>query len=98
MSGIVPEAGRWSVLDQELARRVKLVGFDVDGVLTDGTVFMGLVAHHPLEFKRFYVPDGLGIKLLKAAGLPVVFVSARASEATETRAQELEVDELLEVA
>jgi 3-deoxy-D-manno-octulosonate 8-phosphate phosphatase (KDO 8-P phosphatase) len=86
------------VLDQELARRVKIVGLDVDGVLTDGSVFLGLVANHPLEFKRFFIPDGLGVKLLQSAGLPVVLVSGRASEATEARAQELEVDELLEVA
>jgi len=79
------------VLDKELTQRVKLVAFDVDGVLTDGGVFIGLVAHHLLEFKQFFVPDG-------TAGLPVLFVSARESEATEARAEELEVDELIQVA
>jgi len=86
------------VLDKSLARRVKLVAFDVDGVLTDGGVFIGLVAHHLLEFKQFFVPDGLGITLLRAAGLPVLFVSARESESTEARAEELKIDELLQVA
>ncbi len=86
------------MLDKELAQRVKLVAFDVDGVLTDGGVFIGLVAHHLLEFKQFFVPDGLGIKLLRTAGMPVLFVSARESEATEARAEELEVDELIQVA
>lgn len=86
------------MLDQEAARRVKVVGLDVDGVLTDGMVYIGLVAHQSLEFKRFFIPDGLGIKLLRAAGLPVVLVSARPSEASQARAEELEVDELLEVA
>jgi 3-deoxy-D-manno-octulosonate 8-phosphate phosphatase (KDO 8-P phosphatase) len=86
------------VLEQDVARRIKLVGLDVDGVLTDGTVFLGLVANQPLEFKRFFVPDGLAIKLLRTAGLPVVLVSGRASEATQARAAELEVDDLIEVA
>jgi 3-deoxy-D-manno-octulosonate 8-phosphate phosphatase (KDO 8-P phosphatase) len=86
------------VLDKAMARRIKLVALDVDGVLTDGGIYLGLVAHHPLEFKRFHVQDGLGVKLLRTVGLPVVLVSGRASEATEARAQEMEVDELLEVA
>lgn len=85
------------MLDQNVARRIKLVGLDVDGVLTDGSVFLGLVANQPLEFKRFFVPDGLGIKLLRAVGLPVVLVSSRASEASQARATELQVDALLEV-
>lgn len=87
-----------SGLDPALARRVRLVGLDVDGVLTDGGVYLGLVAHHPLEFKRFHVQDGLGVKLLRTVGLPVVLVSGRASEATEARAQEMEVDELVQEA
>jgi 3-deoxy-D-manno-octulosonate 8-phosphate phosphatase (KDO 8-P phosphatase) len=86
------------VFERDAAHRVRVVGLDVDGVLTDGSVFLGLVANQPLEFKRFFVPDGLGIKLLRAAGLPVVLVSARASEASQARATELQVDELLEVA
>src|SRR5437867_10538285 len=94
--GSVP--GRWSVLDQALARRIKLVGLDVDGVLTDGGIYLGLVANHALEFKRFHVQDGLGVKVLRTVGLPVVLVSGRASEATQVRAKEMEVDELLEVA
>jgi len=86
------------VLDRALARRIKVVGLDVDGVFTDGGVYIGLVAHHPLEFKRFHVQDGLGVKLLRTAGLPVILVSGRASEASEARATEMEVDELIEVA
>jgi len=86
------------VLEQAAARRIKVVGFDVDGVFTDGGVYIGLVANHPLEFKRFHTQDGLGVKLLRAAGLPVILVSGRASEASEVRAKEMEVDELIEVA
>ncbi len=81
-----------------LAKRIKLIGLDVDGVLTDGGLYIGLVANHPLEFKRFHVLDGLGVKLLRTVGLPVVLVSGRESEATEARAKEMEVDDLLQVA
>ena len=73
------------MLEQAAARRIKVVGFDVDGVFTDGGVYIGLVANHPLEFKRFHTQDGLGVKLLRAA------------EASEVRAKEMEVDELIEV-
>jgi 3-deoxy-D-manno-octulosonate 8-phosphate phosphatase (KDO 8-P phosphatase) len=84
------------VLDAALARRLKLVGFDVDGVLTDGGVYLGQTADHPVELKRFHIQDGLGIKFLRQAGLAVVFVSARRSEATELRARELKADEVVQ--
>ena len=87
-----------TALSAALAKRLKVVGLDVDGVLTDGGVYMGLVASHPLEFKRFDVQDGFGIKLLRSVGLAVILVSARSSEASEVRAQELEVEALLQVA
>jgi len=84
------------MLDATLARRLKLVGFDVDGVLTDGGVYIGRAGDHAVEFKRFDVQDGLGIKLLRDAGIIVVWVSARRSDATELRARELKVDELVQ--
>jgi 3-deoxy-D-manno-octulosonate 8-phosphate phosphatase (KDO 8-P phosphatase) len=85
-------------LPSALAKRIKLVGLDVDGVFTDGGIYIGLVANQPLEFKRFHVLDGLGVKLLRTVGLPVVLLSGRESEASEARAKEMEVDELLQVA
>jgi len=84
------------MIDATLARRLKLVGFDVDGVLTDGGVYIGRAGDHAVEFKRFDVQDGLGIKLLRDAGILVVWVSARRSDATELRARELKVDELVQ--
>jgi 3-deoxy-D-manno-octulosonate 8-phosphate phosphatase (KDO 8-P phosphatase) len=84
------------MIDAAVARRLKLVGFDVDGVLTDGGVYIGQAADHPVELKRFHIQDGLGIKLLRQAGLIVVFASARRSEATELRARELKVDDLVQ--
>lgn len=80
-----------------IARRVRLLGLDVDGVLTDNGVYIGPVAGARVELKRFDIQDGLGLILLKTAGLPVVWISGRSSEATALRAAELRVEELLQV-
>ena len=84
------------MIDAGLARRIAVVGFDVDGVLTDGGVYLGLVADHAAEFKRFHVPDGLGLKMLQWAGLQVVIVSGRVSEATTLRARELGIPDVIQ--
>lgn len=84
------------MLDRALARQLKLVGFDVDGVLTDNGIYLGTVGDHPVELKRFHIQDGVGLRMLKEAGLAVVFASARRSEATEQRGRELKVDEVLQ--
>jgi 3-deoxy-D-manno-octulosonate 8-phosphate phosphatase (KDO 8-P phosphatase) len=86
-----------STLDSALARRVRLLGLDVDGVLTDNGVYIGPVGGDRVEFKRFDIQDGLGLILLRTAGLPVVWLSGRTSEATTLRAAELRVEEVLQV-
>jgi 3-deoxy-D-manno-octulosonate 8-phosphate phosphatase (KDO 8-P phosphatase) len=78
-------------LKRKLAR-VKLFLCDVDGVLTDGSVFIG----GEREFKRFNIRDGLGLVLARRAGLKVGWVSARPSLATKLRAQELKIHFLIE--
>jgi 3-deoxy-D-manno-octulosonate 8-phosphate phosphatase (KDO 8-P phosphatase) len=78
-------------LKKKLAR-VKLFLCDVDGVLTDGSVFIG----GEREFKRFNIRDGLGLVLLRRAGLKVGWVSARPSPATKLRAKELKIHFLVE--
>ena len=70
---------------------------DVDGVLTDNGIWIGPVGGERVELKRFDIQDGLGLRLLRTAGIPVVWLSGRHSEATALRAEELEVDELLQV-
>lgn len=80
------------------AGRVRLLGLDVDGVLTDNGVYIGPIAGDRVELKRFDIQDGLGLILLRTAGLPVVWLSGRHSEATALRAAELRVEELLQVA
>lgn len=84
------------MLDAPLAGRIRLVGFDVDGVLTDGGVYLGLVADHPAEYKRFHVPDGLGLKMLQWAGIHVALVSGRVSDATAIRARELGIEDVVQ--
>ena len=84
------------MIDPALARRITLVGFDVDGVMTDGGVYVGRVADHAVELKRFDIQDGIGVRLLRMAGLTVVLVSGRVSEATALRARELQVDEVIQ--
>jgi 3-deoxy-D-manno-octulosonate 8-phosphate phosphatase (KDO 8-P phosphatase) len=84
------------MLDPAVARRLKLVGFDVDGVLTDNGIYVGMVGDHPVEFKRFHIQDGLGVRMLRSAGLAVVWLSGRESAATALRARELEVDEVIQ--
>lgn len=84
------------MIDSALARRIRLVGFDVDGVMTDGGIYVGRVTDHAVELKRFSIQDGLGLLLLRMAGVQVVLVSGRQSEATAIRARELQVDELIQ--
>jgi len=74
------------------AARVKLFLCDVDGVLTDGSIFIG----GEREFKRFNIRDGLGLVLARRAGLKVGWVSARPSLATKLRADELKIDFLVQ--
>src|SRR5256886_15089546 len=84
------------MLDAAVARRLKLVGFDVDGVLTDNGIYVGTVGDHPVEFKRLHVQDRLGVRLLRTAGLLVVWLSGRESNTTMLRARELADDEVIQ--
>ena len=72
----------------ERARRVRLLLFDVDGVLTDGTI---LVHADGRESKQFDIRDGTGIVLAERGGLRVGLLSARHSAATAERASQLRI-------
>ena len=85
-------------IDAARAARVRMVALDVDGVLTDNGIWLGPIAGERVELKRFDIQDGLGMRLLHTAGVPVLWVSGRRSEATVLRAEELGVDEVLQVA
>jgi 3-deoxy-D-manno-octulosonate 8-phosphate phosphatase (KDO 8-P phosphatase) len=78
----------------EIASRIKLVVFDVDGVLTDGGVYLGATdSGERVELKRFEITDGLGIRLLQDAGIAVAIVTGRESHAVRLRADELRITE-----
>ena len=70
------------------ADNVKLMVFDVDGVLTDGKLVW---QSDGFDAKSFHVKDGLGISLLRKARIEVAFISGRQSSAVDLRAKELGV-------
>ncbi len=69
-------------------KAIELLVLDVDGVLTDGRVF---IHSDGGESKGFNILDGHGIRMWQRAGLKVALLSGRASQATTRRAQELEI-------
>jgi 3-deoxy-D-manno-octulosonate 8-phosphate phosphatase (KDO 8-P phosphatase) len=86
--------GAATTLHPATARRIRLVGIDVDGVLTDGGIYLGAVDGTPLEFKRYDIQDGLGIYFLRKAGIRVAIITGRVSESVRLRAAELGIDDV----
>jgi 3-deoxy-D-manno-octulosonate 8-phosphate phosphatase (KDO 8-P phosphatase) len=70
------------------ARAIRLAIFDVDGVMTDGTLFIGSQGE---LFKAFNILDGHGVKMLQSAGIAAAIISGRTSEAVARRAAELSI-------
>ena len=83
-------------ISPDLAARIKLVGFDVDGVLTEGGIFLGSVGGERLELKRYDIQDGLGIHLLKTCGVRVAIITGRESESVRLRAEELGIEDCVQ--
>lgn len=75
------------------AARIKLVVFDVDGVLTDGRLYYGAGGE---ELKVFHVQDGQGIKRLQKAGVQVAVISGRDSAAVTRRMQDLGLEHVFQ--
>lgn len=71
------------------AAKVRLVIFDVDGVLTDGGVYMGEKGE---LYKPFFVRDGLAIALLHRVGIKTAIITGRESAITSARVRELKID------
>ena len=82
------------MIDRALAQRIRMVGLDVDGVLTDGGLYLGDVNGAHVELKRYDIQDGLGVRFLRDAGIRVCLVTGRVSESVRIRAKELEVDDV----
>jgi 3-deoxy-D-manno-octulosonate 8-phosphate phosphatase (KDO 8-P phosphatase) len=79
------------VTDQEIRRRaaaIKLVLLDVDGVLTDGKLYLG---KDGAEMRAFYVRDGLAIRLGQSVGMEFGILSGRDSPLVDQRAAELKI-------
>jgi 3-deoxy-D-manno-octulosonate 8-phosphate phosphatase (KDO 8-P phosphatase) len=71
------------------AARIKLLIFDVDGVLTDGSLFLG---DDGQEYKAFHSQDGHGIKMLQRNGVRCAIITGRTSKVVEYRMRNLGID------
>ena len=72
------------ILDK--AAKIKLLVFDVDGVLTDGSLIVG---DDGQEYKAFFSKDGLGMKMLQQTGVKIAVITARTSDVVIHRMQNL---------
>ena len=70
------------------ARRVRLLSCDVDGVLTDGRIYVDDQGH---EFKAFCARDGVAMNMLARAGIVVAWITGSAAPAVTHRAQQLRI-------
>ena len=75
------------------ARGVRLAIFDVDGVMTDGTLWIGARGE---AMKAFNIQDGNGLKLLQKAGIDTAIISGRKSAAVARRAKELAIAHVIQ--
>ena len=75
------------------AHRIRLAIFDVDGVLTDGTLYL---SERGEEMKAFNILDGLGLKMLSATGIITALLSGRKSKVVAMRAKELGILHVLQ--
>jgi 3-deoxy-D-manno-octulosonate 8-phosphate phosphatase (KDO 8-P phosphatase) len=93
---LVPTSATKAALNPEQAnlglparlKRITLFLCDVDGILTDGGIYMGSES----EVKRFNIVDGLGMRFLQSQGIKVGWISNRPSYATTQRARDLKID------
>jgi 3-deoxy-D-manno-octulosonate 8-phosphate phosphatase (KDO 8-P phosphatase) len=84
------------VIAPAAAKRVKLVVLDVDGVLTDAGYYLGDVEGAPAEFLRYDIQDGVGLMLLRQAGIKLAVITGRESESVRLRAAQLSIDALVQ--
>ena len=87
------KSGETDSLDTEYPANLRLVGFDVDGVFTDGRFYL---SDDGVESKAFLTQDGFGIRRLLNAGVEVVVISGRQSVAVERRMAELGVKHVVQ--
>ena len=80
------------MLDYQVCKNIKMVLLDVDGVMTDGSIYINQEGEF---FKSFNVKDGLAIELLRSHNILVGVISGKASLALDTRCQQLGFDEII---
>ena len=76
-----------------LAKPVKAIIFDVDGVLTDGGLYR---SDDGQEFKRFHASDGLGMKMLASTGIAIAIITGRESNVVRHRCKELNITHFIQ--
>ena len=75
------------------ARKIELLAFDVDGVLTDGGLYFD---HDGRESKRFHAQDGHGIKILQSIDIEIMIISGRSSKCVTQRGNELGIKRIIQ--
>ena len=74
-----------------IAKKIKFFACDIDGVMTDGGI---ILSKYQGEYKRFDVQDGMGITMIRKAGLKTGIITGRVSDVVRKRAEELNFDEI----
>jgi 3-deoxy-D-manno-octulosonate 8-phosphate phosphatase (KDO 8-P phosphatase) len=86
---------------QDRARRIKIILFDVDGVLTDGTIWIipvpvvgpdGTITSKMVEAKGYSAHDGAGVTLARLGGMKLGIITKRISETVALRARDLKLE------
>ncbi len=72
----------------EKAKKIKCVICDIDGVLTDGLIY---IDNHSNELKAFHIQDGFGLKLLMSAGIEVAIITGSVNAVIEHRMKQLDI-------
>ena len=79
---------KWLLARKKL-KTIQLVIFDIDGVMTDGSLY---IDNNGYQLKRFNVKDGLGIRILQHCNIKIAIISGGKSGAAEQRAKDLDID------
>jgi 3-deoxy-D-manno-octulosonate 8-phosphate phosphatase (KDO 8-P phosphatase) len=88
-----PSMEKQSAQLQDKLKRITLLVLDVDGILSDGTLYFASTGE---ELKGFSILDGLGIKLLQKGGVKVAIITGRNSPLTTRRAADLGIDHIIQ--
>ncbi len=88
-----PLSSRWPPELLSKARRIRLIALDVDGIMSDGKIYLSATGD---ELKAFNILDGLGLKQLMAAGITVAVITGRQSPLTEKRMGALGIPHLMQ--